>query len=248
MKKRVIIFSLVLFACLSGNIKAENPTKPIEKDTLKTELGNMVISFIGHATLLIEAGHKAVYIDPIAQNIDFKTLPKADIILITHEHNDHLSTSSIELIANPETKIIANKSAQGLIKNAQILLNGESKTFGDFKIEAVPAYNIVNVGGDGISYHPKGNGNGYVINFGGKRIYMAGDTEIIPEMANLKHIDIAFLPLGLPYLMTFQMFADAARRIMPDILYPYHFDNKNPRVLNDLLKDTPIKIRIKRMQ
>ncbi len=247
MQRIVLIFSFVLLTCWNGNSEAANPAKPIQKDTIKTELGNLVFSFIGHATLLIEAGHKVIYVDPLAQHVDFKTLPKADIILITHEHSDHLSTASIEFIAKPETKIIVNKSAKGLVKNGEVLKNGESKIIGNFKIEAIPAYNIVNVGADGISYHPKGNGNGYVINFGGKRIYISGDTEIIPEMSNLKHIDIAFLPLGLPYVMNFQMLADAARRIMPNILYPYHFDNKNPKGLLDLLKDTPIKIKIRSM-
>jgi L-ascorbate metabolism protein UlaG (beta-lactamase superfamily) len=246
MKTLISIF--LILAVLIGTVHAITTEKTFEKDTFKTTKGDLVITFIGHGTLMIEAGKKVIHIDPVSKEADYAVLPKGDIILITHEHADHLDKKALALITRPDTKTIISKSCKGLIDNALILVNGEKKTFGDLIIEAVPAYNIVNKRPDGIAYHPKGNGNGYVINFGGKRIYIGGDTENIPEMADLKNIDIAFLPMNLPYTMTPQMVASGARSFMPRILYPYHLGDTNPQLLVDLLKDTPIEVRVRKMK
>jgi len=152
------------------------------------------------------------------------------------------------MIADPQTKIIMSKSCKGLIDNGIVLLNGEQKNLGDWVIEAVPAYNLQNKRPDGLPFHPKGNGNGYVISYGGKRIYVAGDTENVPEMGNLKKIDIAFLPMNLPYTMTPQMVADGAKSFMPVVLYPYHYGETNPQLLVDLMKATPIEVIIRKMK
>lgn len=232
----------------TGNAQPANTVKTFEKDTFKTSTGNIVITFIGHGTLMIEAGKKVIHVDPVTAQADYSTLPKADIILVTHEHGDHLDKKALAVITQPQTKIVISLSCKGQVDNAQVLLNGEEQYFDDIKIEAVPAYNIVNKRADGIAFHPKGNGNGYVINFGSKRIYVAGDTENLPEMATLKNIDIAFLPMNLPYTMTPQMVADATKSFIPAILYPYHYGETNPQLLVDLLKDTPIKVRIRKMK
>jgi L-ascorbate metabolism protein UlaG (beta-lactamase superfamily) len=247
MKTFSSILMMLLFA-LTCNSQSANPIKAFEKDTFQTEKGDLVITFIGHGTLMIEAGKHVIHIDPVSREADYSLLPKAEIILITHEHGDHLDKKAVALITSPQTKIVVSQSCKGQIDNSLVLLNGETKTFGDIKVEAVPAYNIVNKRPDGQAYHPKGNGNGYVINYGGKRIYVAGDTENIPEMADLKHIDIAFLPMNLPYTMTPQMVADGAKSFMPGILYPYHYGDTNPQLLVDLLKDTPIKVRVRKMK
>jgi L-ascorbate metabolism protein UlaG (beta-lactamase superfamily) len=127
--------------------------------------------------------------------------------------------------------------------------NGDVKTVGGLKIEAVPAYNIVHMRDQGQPFHPKGVGNGYVITFGDKRVYVAGDTENIPEMKNIKNIDVAFLPMNLPYTMTPEMAADAAKMIRPKILYPYHYGETDTSKLVALLKDTKeIEVRIRNMK
>ena len=127
--------------------------------------------------------------------------------------------------------------------------NGDSRTLHGLKIEAVPAYNIVHKRSSGEPYHPKGNGNGYIVTFGDKRVYVAGDTENIPEMKSLKNIDVAFLPMNLPYTMTPDMVADAVKTIQPKILYPYHFGQTDPKVLVNLLKDSPnIEVRIRKLK
>ena len=237
----------MLFAGFTGSSQT-NQAKNFETDTYETSKGQLKITFIGHGTLMIEAGGQVVHIDPVLREADFSKLPKANLILVTHEHFDHLDKKAISMITNPQTKIIISKSCKGLIDNGTVLLNGEQKSFGDWGIEAVPAYNLLNKRPDGLPFHPKGNGNGYIISYGGKRIYVAGDTENVPEMGNLKKIDIAFLPMNLPYTMTPQMVADGAKSFMPVVLYPYHYGETNPQLLVDLMKATPIEVIIRKMK
>jgi len=135
------------------------------------------------------------------------------------------------------------------VEGGLVMKNGDTKTVGGLKIEAVPAYNIVHKRETGQPFHPKGVGNGYIITFGDKRVYVAGDTENIPEMKNIKNIDVAFLPMNLPYTMTPEMAADAARMIKPRVLYPYHYGETDTSKLVALLKDTKeIEVRIRKMK
>ena len=130
-----------------------------------------------------------------------------------------------------------------------IMKNGDTKTVLGVKIHAVPAYNQVHKRKNGQPFHPEGVGNGYILTFGNKRVYIAGDTENTPEMKALKNIDIAFLPMNLPYTMTPEMVADAAKAFQPKILYPYHYGKTDPQKLVDLLKNEPgIEIRIRRLR
>ena len=134
------------------------------------------------------------------------------------------------------------------MKGGIVMQNGDVKTIEGLIIEAVPAYNLVHMRSEGVPFHPKGRGNGYVITFGDKRIYVAGDTENIPEMKKLKDIDYAFLPMNLPYTMTPEMVADAAKAFKPKILYPYHYGKTDPSKLVALMEDTPqVEIRIRKM-
>ena len=127
--------------------------------------------------------------------------------------------------------------------------NGDVKTVQGFKIEAVPAYNLVHMRSKGVPYHPKGVGNGYVITLGDKRIYVAGDTENIPELKDLSAIDVAFLPMNLPYTMTPEMVTEAALSFQPKILYPYHFGDTEPSKLVELLKGhSEIEVRLRDMK
>jgi L-ascorbate metabolism protein UlaG (beta-lactamase superfamily) len=135
------------------------------------------------------------------------------------------------------------------IEGSIILKNGDTQTIQDIKIEAVPAYNIKHMRSENSPFHPKGEGNGYVLTFSDKRVYVAGDTENTPEMKALKNIDVAFLPMNLPYTMTPEMVADAASAFKPRVLYPYHFGNTDTSQLVELLKDTPeIEVRIRNLK
>jgi len=219
-----------------------------ETDTFQTDKGNLTITFIGHGTLMMEWNGKVIHIDPVSREADYNNLPKADLILVTHEHGDHLDPATIALLRKPDTKVIVSKSCEGKVPDETILLNGQNATVDGIKIEAMPAYNLVHKRPNGEPFHPKGNGNGYVLTMGGKHIYIAGDTENIPEMKNLKNIDIAFLPMNLPYTMTPEQTAEAARSFMPKILYPYHFGQTDPQQLVKLLKDTSIEVRVRKME
>ncbi|MFH1626194.1 MAG: MBL fold metallo-hydrolase [Pseudomonadota bacterium] len=176
-------------------------------------------------------------------------MAKADLILLTHEHPDHLDLTALEIVRRENTVLVLTEACAGRVKGGSVMHNADVKTVLGLKIEAVPAYNIVHMRSEGQPFHPKGAGNGYVITFGDKRVYVAGDTENTPEMKNLKGIDIAFLPMNLPYTMTPEMVADAAKAIKPKILYPYHYGKTDTSKIVDLLKDTKgIEVRLRKME
>ncbi len=220
-----------------------------EQDVFSTSKGPLKITFFGHASLMIEWSGYIIHIDPVSQFADYSQLPKADLILVTHDHYDHLDIKAIGLLSHEKTVVILNQKGSSKFSGGKVLANGETMNFNDIIIEAVPAYNLVHMRSQGVPYHPKGEGNGYVLSLGDKRIYIAGDTENIPEMKNLKNIDVAFLPMNLPYTMTPEMVADAARAIRPKILYPYHYGETDPNQLIDLLKEEKgIEVRIRKMK
>ena len=222
---------------------------PFETDTIKTSSGDLQIIFIGHATLAFRYGNLVVYVDPVSQYADFATLVKADIVLVTHEHGDHLDPKAIQALRSEKTVVVGTAKCTPQVPGMLTMTNGDSRTVQGLRIEAVPAYNIVNKRPTGEPFHPKGEGNGYVITFGDKRVYVAGDTENTAEMKALRNIDVAFLPMNLPYTMTPEMVADAAKAFAPKILYPYHYGNTDTARLTALLAGTPgIEVRIRNMK
>lgn len=233
---------LFLALCVSVGLPASAQT-PLQEDTVTTSGGNLTITCIGHGTLMFTFGGKTIHVDPMSRYADYATLPKADVILITHEHGDHLDAKAIQLISTDKTALVVNPGSSSALPAATVMKNGETRTFAGFQVEAVPAYNPAK------AFHPKGNGNGYVVTFADKRVYVAGDTENIPEMSDLKQIDVAFLPMNLPYTMTPEQVADAARAFRPKVLYPYHFGNTDTAALVTLLKDEKgIEVRIRDMK
>jgi L-ascorbate metabolism protein UlaG (beta-lactamase superfamily) len=220
-----------------------------EQDIIKTDSGDLEITFIGHGTLMFRHAGKVIHVDPWSNLADYTALPKADIILVTHEHRDHLDAEAIKQASADNTVVILNEASASQFVGGTIMKNGDVRTVEGIRIEAVPAYNFVHMRNEGVPFHQKGSGNGYVLAFGDKRVYVAGDTENIPEMADLKDIDIAFLPMNLPYTMTPEMAADAARMLKPKILYPYHYGQTDTAKIIELLGDTPeIEVRIRKME
>jgi L-ascorbate metabolism protein UlaG (beta-lactamase superfamily) len=214
---------VLLAAVLVFNTAALGETR---SDTLPTVGGPLKITLLGHASLMLSFGGKTIHVDPWSRMADYSKLPKADLILVTHHHRDHLDLVAIDNVMTKSTILVMSKKCAELagdtLKTQIIMANGDVKTVAGLRIEAVPAYNLVHMRSPGLPYHPKGVGNGYVILFGNKRVYVAGDTENIPEMKALKKIDVAFLPMNLPYTMDSAMAADAAKAFKPKILYPYH--------------------------
>jgi len=237
-----IILGHICFVLFGMSVNAAD----FEKDVFKTSDGDLAITFIAHGTLMMEFNGKVIHIDPVGSYADYSKLPKADIILVTHEHGDHLDVNAIKLARKEPSVVVETQRCAEKYKDGMVLNNGDSLTYEGIEIDAVPAYNIKHERSPGNPYHPKGAGNGYVIHFGDKKVYVAGDTENIPEMAKLKNIDIAFLPMNLPYTMTPEMVADAAKMFHPKILYPYHYGNTDTSKLVDLMKnqnETEVRIR-----
>ena len=239
---------LVLFGILMFVVQYHAFAQQFESDSFNTSRGSLKITFIGHGSVMFEFDGKIIHVDPYGKMADYTKLPKADLILITHEHQDHLDMNALAILRTPATEIVVTETVAGRITGGMVMHNGDERTVMGLKIEAVPAYNLVHMRSEGVPFHPKGVGNGYIVTFGDKRVYLAGDTENIPEMKNLKGIDIAFLPMNLPYTMTPEMVADAARSFKPKILYPYHFGDTDTSRIVDLLKDEKeIEIRIRKM-
>ena len=181
-------------------------------DSFKTKSGKeLIITLIKHGSLMLTYDNHSIQVDPVSEYADYTTFPKADIILITHEHGDHLDPKAIQAVEKSGTEIIANEP-------------GRDK------------------------YHPRHRDNGYILTFDGLRVYIAGDTEDIPEMKGLKDIDIAFLPVNQPYTMTVPQAAKAAKMFSPKILYPYHYGDTKIGELKDALKGSGIDVRIRELQ
>lgn len=241
--------SFLIVILFFGSLLVATAQGEFEEDITETSQDQLKITFIGHGTLMFTFGEKIIHVDPVGRYANYIHLPKADIILVTHEHGDHLDTKAIETIRREKTDIVLTEKCVEKVEGGLIMRNGDVRTVQDLKIEAIPAYNIVHMRRNDVPFHPKGDGNGYVITFGDKRVYVAGDTENIPEMKELENIDIAFLPMNLPYTMTPEMVADAAKTFRAKILYPYHYGNTDTSKIVELLKDEEdIEVRIRKMK
>lgn len=237
-------FSLIVSTLVFAVAAVTWAQSGFQSDTVKTSAGDLQMTFIGHGTLMFQHANLVVHVDPVSQYADYATLPKADIVLVTHEHGDHLDPKAIEAVKTPKTVVIGTAKCAAQLPGMITMNNGDSRTVQGLRIEAVPAYNIV-----AKQFHPRGNGNGYIITFADKRVYVAGDTENTPEVKALKKIDVAFLPMNLPYTMTPEMVADAAKAFMPTILYPYHYGSSDTSQLTKLLSGTPaIEVRIRNLK
>ncbi len=238
----------LIFIVLMAAIMPMTAQGGFDADVFKTAGGDVRITFIGHGSLVFQFNDLRVYVDPDGRLADFAKLPKAGLILVTHQHGDHFDPKAIAALRQASTEIFVSPSCLPLPAGARVLKNGDRVETSGLAIEAVPAYNIVQQRPDGRPFHPRGEGNGYVITFPGLRVYVAGDTENIPEMAELKDIAVAFLPMNLPYTMPPEMTAAAAKSFRPRVLYPYHFSDTDPQRLVDLLRAEPgIEVRVRKM-
>ena len=209
----------------------------------QTSAGAVKITPLYHASTLIEAGGKAIYVDP-AEPAKFDGLPKADLILITHIHSDHMDPASIAKIAKAGTEIMAPPTVVQTVKSAKPITNGQSATWEGWTIDAVPAYNLKRGPAPGKLFHDKGRDNGYVLTYGGVRFYFSADTENIPEMRALKNIDVAFICMNLPYTMPPEEAADAVKAFHPKVVIPYHYHGSDLAIFQKRLEGTGIEVRL----
>ena len=232
--------------------EGEGKVSKYEVESFSTESGDQLkITLIKHGTLAIDYAGLSIQVDPVSQYLESgdyaAEFPKADVILVSHEHGDHLDAKAVEALCGENTVIYLNQASADKLGAGEVLGNGDvrdlSKDGHQITLEAVPAYNVT-PGHE--RFHPKGNGNGYVLTFDGFRVYVAGDTEDIPEMADLKDIDVAFLPVNQPYTMTVDQCVAAAKAFGPKVLIPYHFSNTDLSSLPGLLPG--IDVRIRKMQ
>jgi L-ascorbate metabolism protein UlaG (beta-lactamase superfamily) len=211
-------------------------------ETFTTSAGVLELTPIQHASILIKAGGKVMYIDPAQGSYD--GLPQADYILITDIHGDHMVPALVEKLKKPDTVILAPAAVAEKVPGSTIIANGQTKTIGAFEVEAIPMYNL-KPAANGTLYHPKGRGNGYILTYGGKRFYFSGDTEGIPEMRALRNIDVAFVCMNLPFTMTPEAAADAVKAFHPAIVYPYHYRGSDPQAFAKALEGTGIDVRLR---
>jgi L-ascorbate metabolism protein UlaG (beta-lactamase superfamily) len=228
--------------CIIG----EKETPMFAEDTFAPAPLALKITFIAHATLMLTYGDTVIHVDPVSQFADYTRFPRADLILVTHEHSDHLDPAAISAARTDATAIAVASKCAGAVPGAVVLRNGDSRALKGIRVEAVPAYNLVHMRAPGAPFHPRGDGNGYLLTLGTRKLYIAGDTENTREMKGLRGIDIAFLPMNLPYTMTPEMVADAALAFKPKVLYPYHFGDTDTKRLEELMgsaSGTEVRIR-----
>jgi L-ascorbate metabolism protein UlaG (beta-lactamase superfamily) len=239
------IYFLISFIFMTGSVYSQNMPA---SDKLKSSAGDIELFFIGHGTLMFRVNNYIIHVDPVSSFFDYSKLPKADLILVTHDHGDHLDTALVNKLRKTGTKMYTNAKSAMQVKWAEVMKPGDVRKVNNITVEAVYAYNINHKRPDGQPFHARGEGNGYVLTIGDRKIYVAGDTENIPEMKELKNIDVAFLPVNLPYTMTPEMMADAARSFKPSILYPYHYGDTNTDTIIKLLSGSGIEIRIRNLK
>jgi L-ascorbate metabolism protein UlaG (beta-lactamase superfamily) len=224
-----------------GNITA-TPTATPEK-TSTTASGDVSVTPIMHASLQLEYGGKVIHVDPTSQG-DYSKAKQADLILVTDIHGDHLDPEAISRIRKAGAPVVAPAAAAEKIENPTVMANGETKTVAGISIEAVPMYNLKRGPAEGQLFHTKGRGNGYILTLGGQRVYIAGDTECAPEMRALKNIDIAFIPMNLPYTMPPSEAAECVKAFKPKVVYPYHYRGQNTEEFKTALAGEPVEVRL----
>ncbi len=219
-----------------------------EVDTFKTKSGKTVrFHALVHASIRVEYDGKEIEIDPVTKlgnkTVDFTAMPKADYIFVTHEHQDHFDREALKILTAQQTSLVTNKRCADMLGSGKVMANGDKLQLADdITVEAVPAYNITE---GRQQYHPKGRDNGYILTIDGLRIYIAGDTEDIPEMASVSDIDIAFLPCNQPFTMTTDQLVRAARIVKPKVLFPYHYGQTDVSKLPSQLQGDGIDVRIR---
>lgn len=214
------LLSILILSCI--NLQAQTPATA---DVVATEQGDLTIQPITHGTLVLSWNNQTIYVDPYGGADRFKGLKDPDMILITDIHGDHFNMETLDAINTSKAtlvvpQVVYNKLSESLTIKAKMIKNGDTKTFNGIEITAIPMYNLPD---DENSRHKKGRGNGYVLSLGGKRIYLSGDTEDIPEMRALKDVDVAFVCMNLPYTMDIKQAANAVNEFKPAIVYPYHY-------------------------
>ncbi|MFL6284669.1 MAG: MBL fold metallo-hydrolase [Pyrinomonadaceae bacterium] len=208
-----------------------------------SEVGDIRITAITHASFQIEYGGKVIHVDPTSPG-DYSKASQADLVLVTDIHPDHLDPAAIARVRKTGAPVVAPSAAADKIESPTVIANGETKTVAGISIEAVPMYNLKRGPSAGQLFHTKGRGNGYVVTLGTRRVYIAGDTECTDEMRALKDIDVAFIPMNLPYTMPPSEAAECVKAFKPKVVFPYHYRGQNPEEFKTALAGEPVEVRL----
>ncbi len=244
--KRIITCLLAAIGITTAS--AQQSQQPYEVDAFTTKSGKTVrFHALVHASIRIEYDGKEIMVDPVTRlgnrSIDYTAMPKADYILVTHEHQDHFDREALKILTGQQTRLVTNRRCADMLGSGTVMANGDKQQLAaDITVEAVPAYNTTE---GHQQFHPKGRDNGYILTINGLRIYIAGDTEDIPEMASISNIDIAFLPCNQPFTMTTSQLVKATRTVKPKVLFPYHYGQTDVSQLPAQLKGDGIDVRIR---
>jgi L-ascorbate metabolism protein UlaG (beta-lactamase superfamily) len=245
--KTILALSLLALILGMGDVSTRAADK-LTGDVVPATGGDVIIHPLNHATFALAWGDKVIYADPVGGATRFDGLPRPDVILLTHAHGDHFSVETLQAVATNQTVLVAPPSVaaqlpEKLRAQTVVMTNGETKTVAGLSLEAVAAYNTTAAH---LQFHPRGVGEGYVLTLGGRRIYVSGDTEDIPEMRALKDIDVAFICLNQPYTMTVEQAAEAVRAFKPKIVYPYHSRGSDLEKFKSLVgADSGVEVRLR---
>lgn len=231
---------IVLAALLAGGLALAQETLSFD-----SSLGVVEIVPLGHASLRISVNDLIIHVDPWGNVADYGMQPDADLALVTHEHQDHFDPTALEQITGESTTLVMDaQSAQQFEGEVITMANGDSLEFEGITVTAVPAYNIERMRDDGNPYHPKGDYNGYLLGFGDLLVHIGGDTECVPEFAEVGEVDVSFLPINLPFTMPPEEAAECYRTMNPTVAVPYHQGDSDPQIVAHMLADSEIDVRV----
>lgn len=231
-------YLLMFLACAGAALAQRHPTVDFA-----TQAGPMKMTVIRHASLMLEAGGQVIHVDPWSQG-NYAGLPQADIILLTDTHGDHLDAKALAVVRKGGTQVVAPEAAARQVQGSRVMKNGESLKIGPFQVEALPMYNVKRGPAEGKVFHEKGRGNAYIVTYGGFRLYIAGDTEGIPEMKAQKNIDAVLIPMNLPYTMPPEEAAEAVQAFHPKVAIPYHYRGSDLAVFQKALAGSGVEVKL----
>ena len=244
MRNSVTVYILIaIITCGSGMAQAEDtPSTQYQSDIFATSSGDLEITFIGHGTLMFHHNGLVVHLDPWSEVGDYTVLPAADVVLLTHDHSDHLDPDALALVRRDDTVVVCPPKCAEALQDPVVMDVGDTREVRGITVEAVSAYNMPRENRHVV--HPVGEEIGFILTFGGIRVYIAGETDVIPEMHGITDIDIMFIAMDSKYNITPREAAEAVRIVAPRVLYPYHFIDSDLSVLDDLIEpETEVRIR-----
>lgn len=242
-----VVFTVVFTAALTllgGSAFAQNASP--KTMSFETSDGQLMVTPVGHGSLRLEYGGKVIHVDPYSEVADYSAQPDADWVWITHDHPDHYDPAALEAVQTENTRYIMDKTSAEKFggEAVTVMENGDKTTADGVTVQAVPAYNLVQGPEPGSKFHPKGQYNGYLATFGDFTVYIAGDTECVPEMGSLGEVDLAFIPINLPYTMPPEEAVGCIKIISPTVVVPYHQGEADPQIVADALKGSGTEVRV----